>query len=205
MGFERFMTKHFGGVPRSLKDFEWIYRVVSSRICLLCADFSISTQSLHQFSVLPTQLSSLRPTNTEPCLLGTFAISRMTPNIRIRNDVLNFGTPILQLEKTSQNSLSILRSQPAFARPNVDKINKNYYYTRDVRRAYPATAVYSTEDIAKIVGASQARIGSGSPDSTVSINALPPAAPGIKHVYESSLPHLGPSDLNPDLHIRGVK
>ncbi|KAJ3229255.1 hypothetical protein HDU81_005520 [Chytriomyces hyalinus] len=117
---------------------------------------------------------------------------------------MNFRTPTPSNSKTS-NLNRIIRSQPAFARPNVDKINKNYYYIRDVRRAYPATAVYSTEDIAKIVGASQARIGSGSPEGNVSMNALPPAAPGIKHVYERSLPHLGPSDLNPDLHIRGVK
>ncbi|KAI8830413.1 hypothetical protein BJ741DRAFT_620034 [Chytriomyces cf. hyalinus JEL632] len=143
MGFERFMTKHFGGVPRSFKDLEWIYRVRPSDPAIVPAAHEYRTVS---------------------------------PG-----------------------------SQPNFARPNVEKINKNYYYTRDVRRAYPATAVYSTEDIAKIVGASQARIGSGSPESNVAVNALPPAAPGIKHVYESALPHLGPSDLNPDLHIRGVK
>ncbi|TPX73525.1 hypothetical protein CcCBS67573_g05201 [Chytriomyces confervae] len=95
MGFERFMTKHFGGVPRSFKDLEWIYRV--------------------------------RP------------------------------------------------SDPAIV---------------------PAAHEYRTVSPG---------IGSGSPESNVSVNALPPAAPGIKHVYESSLPHLGPSDLNPDLHIRGVK
>ncbi|KAJ3007489.1 UNVERIFIED_CONTAM: hypothetical protein HDU68_003479 [Siphonaria sp. JEL0065] len=27
MGLERFIAKHFGGVPRSFKDLEWIYRV----------------------------------------------------------------------------------------------------------------------------------------------------------------------------------
>ncbi|KAI8619468.1 hypothetical protein BC830DRAFT_1252670 [Chytriomyces sp. MP71] len=174
MGVEAFITKHFGGVPRSFKDLAWIIRV--------------------------------RP-NDPPIVPSAEDYRIVSPG-----------------------------SQPNFARPKEDKINANYYYTRDVRRAYPATAVYTNEDIKKLVGASQARCASTpfrtrsgtrfnqppSPDllihhayrlasasaaatETGISAALPPSPPGQKYRYSSALHHLGPSEMNPELNLRGFK
>ncbi|KAJ3007490.1 UNVERIFIED_CONTAM: hypothetical protein HDU68_003480 [Siphonaria sp. JEL0065] len=103
-------------------------------------------------------------------------------------------------------------SQPDFKRPAERKIFNNRYYERDSRRSYPTTAVYTSEDIVKLVGAGATRsIASGATvtvaDSQVpaAASALPPRAPGVVYRWEKSLPHLKPTDLNPELMIRGVK
>ncbi|KAJ3024536.1 UNVERIFIED_CONTAM: hypothetical protein HDU68_008034 [Siphonaria sp. JEL0065] len=150
MGLEQFITKHFGGVPRSFKDLEWIYRV--------------------------------RP--SDPAI-----------------------TPVAEDFRTISPG-----SQPDFKRPAERKIFNNRYYERDSRRSYPATAVYTSEDIVKLVGAGATRsITSGATaaatDSQVpaAASALPPRAPGVVYRWEKSLPHLKPTDLNRELMIRGVK
>ncbi|KAJ3064528.1 hypothetical protein HDU98_012076 [Podochytrium sp. JEL0797] len=145
MGIERFMTKHFGGVPRSLKDLAWIIRV--------------------------------RP--TDPAIV-----------------------PVASEYRTVSPG-----SQPDFVRPVEDKIFANHYHKRDVRRAYPATVVYTSDDIAKIVGAETKSLASGvtGGESGLSTPTFPPRAPGYIHRWTNSLPHLKPTDLNPELMIRGVK
>ncbi|KAI8609652.1 hypothetical protein BC830DRAFT_1173371 [Chytriomyces sp. MP71] len=158
MGVEAFITKHFGGVPRSFKDLAWLIRVVR----------------IYCFEAFPVET---RP-NDPPIVPSAEEYRTVSPG-----------------------------SQPNFARPKEDKINANYYYTRDMRRAYPATAVYSNEDIKKLVGVSQARLASGSAAAaeTGVSTTLPPSPPGQKYRYSSALHHLGPSEMNPELNLRGVK
>ncbi|KAI9325397.1 hypothetical protein BDR26DRAFT_879555 [Obelidium mucronatum] len=148
MGLEQFITKHFGGVPRSLKDLAWIYRV--------------------------------RP--NDPAI-----------------------TPVASEYRTVSPG-----SQPDFKRPAERKIFDNRYYNRDTRRAYPATAVYTSEDIVKLIGSGATRSiasgVSGEMQSSTPVTAgLPVRPPGTIYRWEKSLPHLQPTDLNLDLAIRGVK
>ncbi|KAI8616519.1 hypothetical protein BC830DRAFT_1080549 [Chytriomyces sp. MP71] len=113
MGVEAFITKHFGGVPRTFKDLARI--ILIERI--FCFDpFLVETRS-----------------NDPPIVPPACEYRTVSPGC-----------------------------QPTFARPKEDKINANYYYTHDVRRAYPAIAVHTNEDIQMLVGTSQARLTSGS-------------------------------------------
>ncbi|KAJ3101973.1 hypothetical protein HK100_004446 [Physocladia obscura] len=146
MGIEAFLTKHFGGIPRSLKDLEWIYRI--------------------------------RPTDP-PIVPPASEYRTISPG-----------------------------SQIPFKRPNESAIYNNRYFARDTRRAYPATVVYTSDDIVKLTGATQQRISSSATTPSEESNIttfLPSRPPGLQYRWERSLPHLKPTDLNPDYYVRGFK
>ncbi|KAJ3034127.1 hypothetical protein HDU99_010742, partial [Rhizoclosmatium hyalinum] len=83
-------------------------------------------------------------------------------------------------------------SQPDFKRPAERKIHQNYYFNRDTRRNYPATAVYTSEDLVKLVGSGETqRIAGGSANAETGVaGVLPPRAPGSVYKWQKSLPHL---------------
>ncbi|KAI9090068.1 hypothetical protein DFS34DRAFT_638165 [Phlyctochytrium arcticum] len=152
---ERLITKHFGGVPKSFRDLEWI--------------------------------------------------------IRARADV----PPILV--KADQYRVVSPGSQPDYHLVEEQKLSKNYYFTRDTRRAYPQTVVYTANDIQKLlpegveikqIGAKSTNSVSATATSAESHAAFTPShLPPIinkKYHWTKSSPHLDSDAGNPDFSIRGA-
>ncbi|KAI8914757.1 hypothetical protein DFJ77DRAFT_463196 [Powellomyces hirtus] len=154
--FETFMTRHFGGVPKTLRDLEWIIRA--------------------------------RPD---------------LPPIMAKADEYRHVTP---------------GSQPAYQPPVDEKLSKNYYYTRDTRRAYPQTVVYSASEITRMIPSgvevkslpkdlTQPNATAATPASSNSAYTpghLPPII-NRKYQWTPSMPHLKPNEVNPQLCIRGAR
>ncbi|KAJ3152235.1 hypothetical protein HDU89_001454 [Geranomyces variabilis] len=152
-GFEHFMARHFGGIPKSFRDLEWIIRA--------------------------------RPD---------------LPPIMAKADEYRHVSP---------------GSQPDYNPERSEKLSKNYYYTRDTRRAYPQTVVYKATEIAKMIpGGVEVK---ALPKDASALNETPiPASPNAaytpahlppiinkKYQWTTSMPHLKPNEVNPQLCIRG--
>ncbi|KAJ3016161.1 hypothetical protein HKX48_004183 [Thoreauomyces humboldtii] len=104
-------------------------------------------------------------------------------------------------------------SQPTYNPQVTDKLSKNYYYTRDTRRAFPQTVVYSAQEITTMLpsGVEVKSLPAG--DASSAIPADPKAAytpshlPPIinnKYHWTPAMPHLEPNEVNPQLSIRGA-
>ncbi|KAI9017608.1 hypothetical protein BC832DRAFT_545181 [Gaertneriomyces semiglobifer] len=88
-------------------------------------------------------------------------------------------------------------SQPAYNPEREQKIAKNYYYTRDTRRAYPQTVVYESQEVTKLLPASAS-------EPMYNESKLPPMI-NKRYKWTEAMFHLRPDEVNPDLSIRGRK
>ncbi|KAJ3053603.1 hypothetical protein HK097_003870 [Rhizophlyctis rosea] len=103
-------------------------------------------------------------------------------------------------------------SQPTYVPAKSDKISKNYYYTRDVRRAYPATVTYTSEEvIAALPGAEIKSLPHpgfhASQHSSVDVAQVDSNFPPIinrKYTYRHSAQNtMRPDEVIPEFSITG--
>ncbi|KAJ3042216.1 hypothetical protein HDV00_007926 [Rhizophlyctis rosea] len=152
---EKFITRHFGGVPRKFEDLAWLIRV--------------------------------RPNVDPPIIVKADEYRTISPG-----------------------------SQPTYVPPVNDKIAKNYYYTRDTRRAYPQTVTYSSQEVMKALPQVEIKALPRDPLQPAQPALLPspeqfglttPTFPPIinrRYTYKPASPALKPDDyLNPDFSIIG--
>ncbi|KAJ3106874.1 hypothetical protein HDU97_005361 [Phlyctochytrium planicorne] len=108
-------------------------------------------------------------------------------------------------------------SQPDAALPRAVPISKYYYFNRDARRAYPATTIYTQEDVKAFALASGSKplLAAGDSAQTTAISTTADGAvssegeffpPVINRRYKwtPSMPHLKADHNNPQLCIRGM-
>ncbi|KAI9209636.1 uncharacterized protein BJ171DRAFT_594670 [Polychytrium aggregatum] len=102
-------------------------------------------------------------------------------------------------------------SQPDFNRVDTTPISKNQYFTRDVRRSYPQTVVYTSEELSKeLTSGALKSIASGEAQVTTSTAStqiytpshLPPII-NNRYNWKKSSPHLAPNEVNPQFSIQG--
>ncbi|KAI9347422.1 hypothetical protein DFJ73DRAFT_836680 [Zopfochytrium polystomum] len=103
-------------------------------------------------------------------------------------------------------------SQTPYVRPFNAKISKNQYFTRDTRRSYPETVVYTSTDISKMISSSSAQqiAAASSSSSTAASSAateskqtfVPPVI-NNSYKWKKSLDHIVADEMNPHIHITG--
>ncbi|KAJ3210189.1 hypothetical protein HDU67_005572 [Dinochytrium kinnereticum] len=153
MSLKKLITKHFGGIPTSVKDLEWLIRI--------------------------------RP-DLAPTIVSAGEYREVAPG--------------------SQPDAHLIKNPP---------ISKNHYYNRDNRRSYPATVMYSTQEINQFVltAGSQPRlaageitavdapkVGSATTTATETGDFFPPIIDN-KYRWRESMPHLKPDEINPQMCI----
>ncbi|KAI8901260.1 hypothetical protein BC833DRAFT_578592 [Globomyces pollinis-pini] len=139
----KFITKHFGGIPKKLSDLKWI--------------------------------------------------------IRVNPDSPNSFPDAVDYRKVAPGS------QPDFVAPVDNRISKNRYFERDVRRNYPKTVVFNAKEIQMLASGELKSIASGDSSTNAPISNLPPMIKN-RYQYRPSAPHLDPtgSAANPDFSIKAV-
>ncbi|KAI8818683.1 uncharacterized protein EV422DRAFT_536491 [Fimicolochytrium jonesii] len=149
---DKFLTHHFGGIPKSFKDLEWIIRT--------------------------------RP-DVPPIMVSADEYRSVTPG-----------------------------SQPTYQPYKNEKLSKNYYFTRDYRRAYPQTVVYTSAEISgllppgievKSIAASSetGELSSVSQNAAYTASKLPPLV-DRKYRWKPAMPHLKPDAVNSEYPLRGA-
>ncbi|EGF78170.1 hypothetical protein BATDEDRAFT_26941 [Batrachochytrium dendrobatidis JAM81] len=138
----RFIERHFGGIPESLKDLHWLYRVNPKSV-------GSAPQAIEYRIVSPA-------------------------------------------------------TQTNYVAPTAYKVSNNQYFKRDVRRAFPQTVTFTTNDLAELnapllkrLANDQASVMTASPIQVVMINN--------RYKYTPSSPHLKADESNPEFSIRAVK
>ncbi|KAL2917506.1 hypothetical protein HK105_202787 [Polyrhizophydium stewartii] len=143
----KWIERHLGGIPKSLADLKWIYRVNPN-----------STGSAPQAS--------------------EFRV--VAPG-----------------------------SQPPYKSPVPKKVAANYYFNRDVRRAYPQTVVFTPSELASLPSPAALSIGSGeSAAQAAKAPGIVPIVPPIinnRYKYTPTAPHLAPDASNPEFSMRAVR
>nr|KAJ3419735.1 hypothetical protein HK105_006566 [Polyrhizophydium stewartii] len=98
---------------------------------------------------------------------------------------------------------------PPYKSPVPKKVAANYYFNRDVRRAYPQTVVFTPSELASLPSPAALSIGSGeSAAQAAKAPGIVPIVPPIinnRYKYTPTAPHLAPDASNPEFSMRAVR